>query len=140
MAITICIITIDVGSLVKRVASQTSEYHSPGCVVYCSFESNSHNEALAVANWNDAISSRHIGCHSVRTTFTMSNVRKKTWNASVVRKGYDCAIFAIRTLLTCSLRAFIQDRQPTLGGIAKVARPKKRLPNSAARRNGRSDN
>src|SRR5262245_64326521 len=29
-------------------------------------------------------------------------------------------------LLTCSLRAFIQDRQPTLGGIAKVARPKKR--------------
>src|SRR5262245_40643970 len=127
MAITICIITIDVGSLVTRVASQTSEYHSPGCVVYCSFESSSHKEALAVANWNDAISSRHIGCRSVRTTFTTSNMRKKTWNASVVRKGYDCAIFAIRTLLTCSLRAFIQDRQP-------------RLLNSEARRKARSDN
>jgi hypothetical protein len=127
MAITICIIAIDVGSLVKRVASQTSEYHNPGCVVYCSFESNSHKEALAVAIWNVPISSRHIGWRSVRTTFTTSNVRKKTWNASVVRTGYDCAIFAIRTLLTCSLRAFIQDRQP-------------RLLNSEVRRKARSDN
>jgi len=56
-------------------------------VVYCSFESNSHKEALAVAIWNVPISSRHIGCRSVRTTFTTINVRKKMWNAIVASQA-----------------------------------------------------